>query len=75
MSPSVKNSLINDDYRCEASENAKLLLQAVKSKLRKSEQRSLAAELPDDPLDVVELGVCSIKNLECIWSHINQSLF
>jgi len=56
----------DDDCRCETCENAQLLLDAVKSKLRHSEKGNLAAELPDDPLDVVELGVCSVKNLECM---------
>ena len=53
----------DDDCRCETCENSQLLLHAIKSYLKQIQKGLLAEELPDNPMDVVELGFCSIKNI------------
>ena len=40
------------------------MLQAIKSYFIKEEQNILVKNLPAEPLDLVELSVCSVKSFE-----------
>ena len=40
------------------------MLQAIKSYFIKEKQNTLVKNLPAEPLDLVELGVCSVKSFE-----------
>ena len=43
-----------------------MLLHAIKSHLKQNGKGFLTAELPDDPMNLVELGINSIKNVLCM---------
>ena len=64
----------DDDCRCETCENSQLLLDAVivKFHLKRIGEGLLAQILTDDPMEVVELGVCSIKNLLCMKGECDE---
>lgn len=61
-----------DDCRCEICENAQLLLDAIKTHFRKTKENDLVKDLPLDPLELVEVGVCSCKNYECMTNKCQQ---
>ena len=43
-----------------------MLLHAIKSHLKQNGKGFLTAELPDDPMNLVELRINSIKNILCM---------
>ena len=61
-----------DDCRCEVCENAELFLIAVKSHFNKIGKKDLVVDIPTDPLELVSLGVCSVKDLPCIKGECEE---
>ena len=57
---------LEDDCRCETCENGELFLEAIRSYFMKQKQKNLIKDLPMDPLEFVQLGVCSFKSYECM---------
>ena len=53
-----------DDHRCETCENAELFLQSVKVYFHEEKQKDFVSNLPTDPMELVELGVCSVKSTD-----------
>ena len=61
-----------DDHRCETCENAELFLQSIKVYFNKEKQKDLVSNLPIDPMELVELGVCSVKSIDCMNGQCNE---
>ena len=62
----------SDDCRCETCENATLLLSAVKLNLTKLEKAELAAALLEDPIELMNSSVCTVKDFKCISGQCAQ---
>ena len=58
-----------DDCRCETCENGELFLEAIRSIFTKQKEKNLIKNLPMDPLELVQLGVCSVKSSVCMNGH------
>ena len=56
----------SDDCRCETCENATLLLSAVKLNLTKLGKTELAAAMLEDPIELMNSSVCTVKDFKCI---------
>ena len=61
-----------DDCRCETCENAELFLQSIKVYFNKEKQKDLVCNLPTDPMELVELGVCSVKSIDCMKGQCDE---
>ena len=61
-----------DDCRCETCENAELFLQSIKVYFSKEKQKDLVCNLPTDPMELVELGVCSVKSIDCMKGQCDE---
>ena len=55
-----------DDCRCETCENAELFLQSIHHYFDKEKRKNLVSSLPTDPMELVEMGVCSVKLIQCM---------
>ena len=55
-----------DDCRCETCENGELFLEVVKNYLVKEKLQAFIQNLPADPMELVELGICSVKPQPCM---------
>ena len=62
----------SDDCRCETCENATLLLSAVKLNLTKLGKTELAAALLEDPIELMNSSVCTVKDFKCISGQCAQ---
>ena len=68
----VQGKTPEDDCRCETCENGELFLEAVKRYFTKEKQKGLVHNLPTDPMELVELGVCSVKQIQCMRGECEE---
>ena len=61
-----------DDCRCETCENAGLFLQSIKTYFNKERQKDLVSNLPTVLMELVELGVCSVKSIDCMKGQCDE---
>ena len=61
-----------EDSRCETCENAELFLQSIKVYFNKEKQKDLVSKLPTYSIELVELGVCSVKSIDCMKGQCDE---
>ena len=61
-----------DDCRCETCENSELFLQSTEVYFNKEKQKDLVSNLPTDSMVLVELGVCSVRSIDCMKGQCDE---
>ena len=61
-----------DDCRCETCENSELFLQSTEVYFNKEKQKDLVSNLPTDSMVPVELGVCSVRSIDCMKGQCDE---
>ena len=70
----LQNKTPSDDCQCETCENATLLLSAVKSNLTKLGKTGLVTVLPEDPIELMNSSVSTVKDFKCVSGKRAQCL-
>ena len=63
----MQGKTIEDDCRCETC--AELFLQSIKAYKK---QKDLVSNLPSDPMQLVELSVCSVMSIDCTKGQCDE---
>ena len=63
----MQGKTLEDDCRCETC--AELFLQSIKAYKK---QKDLVSNLPTDPMQLVELSVCSVMSIDCTKGQCDE---